>query len=91
MRAVSKKLAVARRQYAKQWAAFFAEPRGCEFPLGCDRLATQVHHRRGRIGALLTDERYWSALCGPCHRWVTEHPARAYDLGISERRIGQAS
>jgi len=96
VRARSPKRAAQERVYAKRRRVFlFGEdgdqPRGCEFPEGCDRLASEVHHRRGRVGGLLLDERFWSALCSPCHAWVTVNPARAYELGISERRIGEAS
>lgn len=35
-----------------------------------DRPATQVHHSRGRVGTLLTNERYWLAVCFPCHKCI---------------------
>lgn len=95
MRAVSPKRAKAEREYAKQRKVFLAGPDGdgrcCQMPDGCGRRATQVHHRRGRVGALLLDERYWSAMCAECHLHITVNPALAYELGISERRIGEAS
>ena len=90
MRARSPKRAAQERIYMKKRAEWFAEPRPCEFP-GCGRVATEIHHRRGRVGALLTDERYWSAMCSEDHRWATVNPARAYELGISERRVGGAA
>jgi hypothetical protein len=46
---------------------------------------------QGRVGVLLLDVTRWAALCRAHHRWVTEHPAAAYNLGISERRIGGAA
>ena len=93
VRSRSPKRAKQEREYARLRHVFLeAHPR-CEFrdADACLLWATDVHHRRGRVGALLTDTRYWSALCRPHHRYVTEHPAKAYELGISERRIGGAA
>lgn len=78
-----------RRYYALRAEYLEAHP-WCSFPLGCDQPATEIHHRRGRIGELLTDTRYWSGLCHSDHAWVTNHPRDAYELGISERRTGVA-
>jgi hypothetical protein len=39
-----------------------AHPR-CQFPLGCGAPSVDVHHRRGREGLRLLDERYWAASC----------------------------
>ena len=41
----------------------------------------EVHHVRGRAGALLNDRRHWLALSKQGHRWVHEHPAEAVRLG----------
>jgi hypothetical protein len=41
------------------------------------RAAITVHHRRGRIGKLLLDKRFWCALCLECHQWVHQNPAEA--------------
>jgi hypothetical protein len=95
VRARSPKRAAQERIYSARAKVFLHgedgdEYRACEFP-GCGRVASEVHHRRGRVGALLLDERYWSALCRPDHEFATVNPARAYELGISERRIGGAA
>ena len=42
---------------------------------------TEVHHVRGRAGALLLEERYWLALSAEGHRWVHDHPAEATRRG----------
>lgn len=52
----------------------------------CGRMATEVHHKAGRIGVLLLDETKWCALCHDCHVHVTEHPAEAYEQGFSLHR-----
>lgn len=48
--------------------------------------ATEVHHLRGRIGALLTDERYFLGVTRKGHQWIEEHPEEAYELGYSLKR-----
>jgi hypothetical protein len=45
----------------------------------------ELHHKRGRLGSLLPDHRYFAALCGKCHRWVHEHPAEARAAGWLEQ------
>jgi hypothetical protein len=96
VRARSPKRAAQERVYRERARDFLYgtdrdQVRPCEFPKGCDRIAREVHHRKGRVGPLLLDERFWSALCKPCHAWVTGHPERSYELGISERRVGGAA
>jgi hypothetical protein len=90
MRAVSPKRAKADRQYAKLRRAFLhldEDGRPCE--LCEERQATEVHHRRGRVGALYLLTDHWSALCRHCHAWATENPTEAIRVGISEPRIGR--
>lgn len=95
MRRESPRRAAENRAYRKQRVEFLTENPLCQMPkwrdAKCNEPATEVHHRRGRVGALLLDQRYWSAMCSRHHRYVTEHPAHAYSLGISERRIGGAA
>jgi hypothetical protein len=93
MRAVSPKRAKAGREYAKLRATFLAGPDGegrpCEM---CEeRLATEVHHKKGRTGSLYLDVTWWAALDRDCHRFLTENPASAYAMGMSVRRVGEAS
>jgi hypothetical protein len=90
VRAVSPKQARRLREYAQLRAAFLVANPRCGFP-SCDQPATDVHHRRGRIGPLLLDVAKWTAICRPHHSWVTEHPEAAVELGISELRIGGAA
>jgi hypothetical protein len=44
-------------------------------------LATDLHHRRGRIGKLLFDSRWFMALCRNCHSYLHEHVAWAKEKG----------
>lgn len=91
MRAVSKQRARDLREYRPARDAFLAEHFRCQFPAGCTQTFTELHHRAGRRGAMLLDQSRWSALCHAHHSWVTEHPAAAVEMGISELRIGGAA
>ena len=51
--------------------------------------ATQIHHRKGRLGALLVDERFWLAVCYPCHGILEANPAWAREQGYSLDRLGK--
>lgn len=79
------------REYRKLRDEWMSEHQLCEWPEGCNAAATDCHHRAGREGWRLLDSSRWSALCRPHHMRATTEPAEAYALGISERRIGEAS
>ena len=42
----------------------------------------QVHHKAGRNGALLLDERYWLPVCLPCHEWIHGNGKLARAIGL---------
>ena len=57
----SKKMTVRMAQYHKQRWPFLIAHKFCQ---NCHTSpATEIHHRAGRLGTLLLDERYWLALC----------------------------
>lgn len=58
----------------------------CEHP-ECKNLSEDLHHAKGRVGSLLTDVRYFKALCRRCHRWVEENVNEAKKLGLSVDRL----
>jgi hypothetical protein len=49
---------------------YLEEHQWCAYP-GCTRRSTEVHHRRGRSGERLTDQRWWAASCTP-HNLLAE-------------------
>lgn len=49
--------------------------------LRCPRKSAEVHHRRGRAGTLLIDDRFLSALCFECHNFIHAFPAIAKENG----------
>ena len=76
------------REYSKRRKAFLLLHPHCEAALHCCSGSSQtVHHRRGRIGNLLLDERYWTVCCLECHVWIETNPAEAKELGLSESRL----
>ena len=44
--------------------------------------SAEIHHRRGRVGPLLTDKRYWSAVCRRAHDFIGRHPEIARKAGL---------
>lgn len=46
-----------------------------------DRL-NEVHHMRGRAGALLMAKQFWLAVSKQGHRWIHENMAKARELGF---------
>jgi hypothetical protein len=58
----------------------------CEFP-GCTCTELDLHHKKGRTGNLLIDDRYFCSLCRPHHQWVEDHPAEAQLMGLSLKRL----
>lgn len=49
--------------------------------------ATQVHHKKGRIGKLLTDVRFWLAVSAEGHKKIEENPEWAKENGYSLNRL----
>jgi hypothetical protein len=45
--------------------------------------ATECHHKRGRCGSLISDERFFAATCYDCGRnWIHQHPEQSRDMGL---------
>jgi hypothetical protein len=45
--------------------------------------STECHHKKGREGNRLLDERYWLPVCRSCHSFITEDSAEAIRQGYS--------
>lgn len=82
---VSKNRQEALKRYNRLRDKYFEAHAVCEFP-GCDSKDITLHHKKGRIGANLTDKRFFCSLCWPHHQYVETHPEEAYKLGLSIRR-----
>lgn len=89
----SEKRIIQEKQYATLRKKFLSEHPYCAGKLnGCtgynvDTLTIQ--HKRGRVGSLFLDIRYWIPLCLTCHIWVNEHPKEAEELGLAESRLNK--
>ena len=70
-------------QYRKQELVFLDENLACEC---CGNMATQVHHRAGRLGKNLLDEKTWTAICSRCHYVIHANPAWSYEQGWMIKR-----
>jgi len=83
---VSKKRIDQNKEYSKvrdQYLKIFevCEVKNCMLP------STQLHHKMGRIGELLTDVNHFLAVCDTCHKYIELNPLWAKEHGYSESRI----
>lgn len=53
----------------------------------CGNFATEIHHKKGKIETLLTNELYFLAVCRSCHTWIELHPEEAKEKGYSLNRL----
>lgn len=83
---VSAKRLDALKTYRRARDAYFKEHPVCEFP-GCTSRNITLHHKRGRVGAFLTDKRWFCSLCQKHHTWVEEHPKEAQKMQLSLKRL----
>lgn len=51
-----------------------------------ENTATQIHHRRGRVGPDLLNYKDFVALCQECHEWVHANPSEAMLQGWLKSR-----
>jgi len=51
-------------------------------------LATEVHHKAGRVGKLLLDRKNFLAVSRTGHIWIHEHPELAYKYGWCKKHNG---
>lgn len=78
----------ARKEYFEEHP--FCEVRlpGCLIPsIDADNSGLQIHHKKGRVGKLLYDKRYFLSVCGNCHRYIEDHPEEAKENGWSLSRL----
>lgn len=88
MRKRSKKRAAQEREYEKKRKAFLEENPLCQVrAFGCSTFSTEVHHKAGRIGNLLTDETKFLAVCRNCHQVIEMNPKMAKEKGFSISRL----
>ncbi len=82
---VSEKRKVENEEYFRLREIFLREHPNCECGRACSRKSLEVHHRKGR-GKYLLAVGTWLAVARVCHRWITENPKEAAELGLIEIR-----
>lgn len=82
VRKVSSKRAVQLREYAKARRAYLVEWPFCEIALCGGSASVEIHHRAGRIGDKLLDEKDWLATCRNCHDWCHHNPSMARKMNL---------
>lgn len=73
-------------QYRVVRDEYLAEHPVCEYP-GCNCTDVTLHHKDGRIGAYLTNKKFFCSLCPKHHRFAEENPVIAKTMGLSEDRL----
>lgn len=71
-------------EYEKARDEYMAAHEVCEVR-GCYNLANDLHHKAGRVGSLLSDKKYFMAVCRGCHENIHEHPKEAEREGYIVR------
>lgn len=83
---VSDKQAKLNRIYGVAATKFKEDHPVCQVE-GCILAATDVHHKAGRIGEKLLDQRTWLAVCRAHHLQIESNPEWAKKNGYSENRL----
>jgi 5-methylcytosine-specific restriction endonuclease McrA len=84
MRKVSKKRAKQLRHYSTVRREYLRQNPTCAL---CGVEATEVHHKRGRVGVDLINKDYFLAVCRECHQLIELNPTWARKLGYSISRL----
>jgi hypothetical protein len=84
----SKKRSIQNKEYIILRRKFLDDNLICQLKLiGCTHNATDIEHREGRIGDLLTNVNKWLAVCRNCHIKIeTTLNKEAYEQGIKIRK-----
>lgn len=84
---VSKKRSNELAEYTHKRKIFLKDnPRCAVYP---KLMATDVHHKKGRVGSLFLDEKFWLPVSRLGHKWVEENPEEAINKGFSLLRLSK--
>jgi hypothetical protein len=75
----SARMAKLTTHYNAEVAAWLPGRRCAVFPA---KAATQNHHKRGRLGTLLLDKRFWIAVSQEGHDFIHNNVSKAMKLGL---------
>lgn len=80
----------ARKEYLELHECCEVKLPGCSIPtIEFDSKGLQIHHKKGRIGDLLTDKNYFLAVCHNCHVYLEQNPLFARLHGYSLSRLSK--
>lgn len=83
---VSDKRKIENLKYTAQRIIFLGKKENQICPI-TKKQTTDVHHKKGRVGSLFLDERFWVALSREGHKFVEENPEWAKENGYSLNRL----
>ena len=83
---VSKKRQIQNLQYSVLRTEFLGKKENQICPI-TGNPTTDIHHKKGRVGELFLDTKYWVALSREGHRFVEENPEWAKEKGYSLNRL----
>lgn len=83
----SEKLQTEMDKYKPAMIAFLKANPKCQAGLeGCKKESECVHHKAGRVGKKLHDQKDWLAVCLPCHATIHVRDLEAKAKGLSKSR-----
>ncbi len=82
----SKKRKSEDKVYLKKKKEYLTAHIRCEVE-GCNRVSESLHHKKGRVGKNLYDERFFMAVCNEHHRKIEDFPDWAIENGYSLKRL----
>lgn len=85
---VSEKRKIDNLKYSAQRIVFLGKPENKICPI-TGWPTTDIHHKKGRVGDLFLDERYWVALSREGHQYVEDNPEWAKENGFSLDRLSK--
>lgn len=83
---VSKKRQIQNLQYSVLRTEFLGKKENQICPI-TGKPTTDIHHKKGRVGELFLDTKYWVALSREGHRFVEENHEWAKEKGYSLNRL----
>jgi hypothetical protein len=80
----------ARLEYLESHKCCEAKLTGCTIPtVDYESVGLQIHHKKGRVGELLFDKRYFLAVCQNCHNYIEQNVDFAISNGFSLSRLAK--
>ena len=69
------------------YPSFLAKHPKCEIKSPeCTKIATVIHHTKGRGPNEILDQTTWKSSCERCNGWIEENHAKAEEMGVKQSR-----